>query len=249
MPHIWRIFWKVSDMAEFLLIHGSCHGAWCWDDLIPELTARGHLARAIDLPSHGQDQTQAADVTLDLYAQAIVAAMDRPVFLVGHSMAGYPITAAALLAPEKIRALIYLCAYVPMPGKSLAEMRRMAPSQPLLDAIIVDAGRVTFRVDPAKAAQKFYHDVPQARAAQAIAQLCPQPILPQETPLQQLPDLPRHYLRCTDDRTILPEFQQTMTKDWPADCVADLPTSHSPFLSDPALLAQHLDRIAQGLAN
>jgi pimeloyl-ACP methyl ester carboxylesterase len=234
-------------MSDFLLIHGSCHGAWCWDDLIPHLTAMGHTARAIDLPSHGQDRTPAGEVTLDLYARAIVAAIDRPVILVGHSMAGYPITAAAGLAPEKISALVYVCAYVPMAGKSLADMRRMAPSQPLLDAIIVDKARMTFRVDPAKAAEKFYHDVPPARAAWAIGQLGPQPILPQETPLVPIHSLPRHYLRCTDDRTIPPEFQTTMTADWPAGAVTDLPTSHSPFLSDPALLAQHLDRIARAL--
>ena len=232
-------------MSDFLLIHGSCHGAWCWDDLIPHLTAMGHTARAIDLPSHGQDMTPAGEVTLDLYARAIVAAIDRPVILVGHSMAGYPITAAAGLAPDKISALVYVCAYVPMAGKSLADMRRMAPTQPLLDAIIVDKARMTFRVDPAKAADKFYHDVPPTRAAWAIGQLGPQPILPQETPLVPDHSLPRHYLRCTDDRTIPPEFQTTMTADWPAGTVSDLPTSHSPFLSDPALLAQHLDRIAR----
>ncbi len=234
-------------MSDFLLIHGSCHGAWCWDDLIPHLTALGHTARAIDLPSHGQNTTPAGEVTLDLYARAIVAAIDTPVILVGHSMAGYPITAAATLAPDKISALVYLCAYVPMAGKSLADMRRMAPSQPLLDAIIVDEARLTFRVDPAKAAEKFYHDVAPDRAAWAIAQLCPQPILPQETPLVPTHTLPRHYLRCSDDRTIPPEFQTTMTADWPAGTVADLPTSHSPFLSDPALLAQHLDRIAKAV--
>ncbi len=234
-------------MSDFLLIHGSCHGAWCWDDLIPHLTTLGHTATAIDLPSHGQDTTPAGDVTLALYARAIVAAIKTPVILVGHSMAGYPITAAAGLAPEKISALVYLCAYVPMAGTSLAEMRRMAPSQPLLDAIIVDEARVTFRVDPAKAAEKFYHDVPPARAAWAIGQLGPQPILPQETPLVPMHSLPRHYLRCTDDRTIPPAFQTTMTADWPAGTVSDLPTSHSPFLSDPALLAQHLDRIARAI--
>lgn len=231
-------------MSDFLLIHGSCHGAWCWDDLIPHLTDLGHKARAIDLPSHGQDRTPASEVTLDLYAEAIIAAIDTPVILVGHSMAGYPITAAANLAPEKISALIYLCAYAPMPGKSLAQMRRMAPTQPLLDAIIVDDQRVTFSVDPGKAAEKFYHDVPPEKAAWAISQLGPQPILPQETPLTPDHGLPCHYIRCTDDRTIPPEFQVTMTTDWPADHVTEMPTSHSPFLSAPAQLAQHLHRIA-----
>ncbi|WP_439154831.1 alpha/beta fold hydrolase [Yoonia sp.] len=231
-------------MSDFLLIHGSCHGAWCWDDVIAHLRAAGHTARAIDLPSHGSDTTPPGDVTLDLYARAIVDAIDTPVVLVGHSMAGYPITAAANLAPEKISKLVYLCAYVPMAGKSLADMRRMAPSQPLLDAIIVDADRVTFSVDPSQAADKFYHDVPRDRAEWAVAQLCPQPILPQETPMVPTLDLPRHYIRCSDDRTIPPEFQVTMTAGWPAETITQMPTSHSPFLSDPAGLAAHLIRIA-----
>ena len=233
-------------MADFLLIHGSCHGAWCWDDVIPHLQAAGHTARAIDLPSHGADQTPAQDVTLDLYAQAIVDAIDTPVILVGHSMAGYPITAAANLAPHKIDQLIYLCAYVPFAGKTLAEMRRMAPSQPLLDAIVVDEARVTFSVDPAKAAAKFFHDVPTARAAWAVSMLGPQPILPQETPLTARHTLPRHYIICTDDRTIPPEFQYTMTNDWPVETVTEMPTSHSPFLADPAGLAARLIQIAAG---
>lgn len=233
-------------MSDFLLIHGSCHGAWCWDLVVPELIALGHRARAIDLPSHGKDGTNPAEVTLDLYGRAIVDAIDTPVTLVGHSMAGYPITAAAELAPEKIARLIYLCAYVPMAGKSLADMRRMAPSQPLLDAIVVDDTRTTFSVDPAKAAAKFYHDVPADLADWAVGNLCPQPILPQETPM--VPDraltVPRRYICCADDRTIPPEFQITMTKDWPEQDVATLPTSHSPFLSDPKSLARLLSELA-----
>ena len=38
-------------MARFLLIHGSCHGAWCWRDLLGELANLGHDAHAIDLPA------------------------------------------------------------------------------------------------------------------------------------------------------------------------------------------------------
>ena len=227
-------------MPEFLLIHGSCHGAWCWDDVIPHLIAAGHKARAIDLPSHGADTTPAGDVTLDLYAKAIVDAIDMPVVLVGHSMAGYPITAAANLAPDKISKLIYLCAYVPMDCKSLADMRRMAPSQPLLDAIIVDEDRVTFSVDPTQAVAKFYHDVEPERAEWAVSKLGPQPILPQETPLSSAHNLPRHYIRCTDDQTIPPAFQVTMTADWPEGTVTEMATSHSPFLSSPKALAEQL---------
>ena len=94
------------------------------------------------------------------------------------------------------------------------------------------------------AAEKFYHDVDPARAALAVGNLCPQPIAPQETVLEVTQNLPRHYILCTDDRTIPPAFQVTMTEDWPAGTVSDLLTSHSPFLSDPKALALLLSRIA-----
>ncbi len=238
-------------MARFLLIHGSCHGAWCWRDLLPLLRQAGHQAEAIDLPSHGQDRTPAAEVTLDLYARAIVAAaraMGGPVVLVGHSMAGYPITAAAELAPETIERLVYLCAYPPAPGQSLADRRRAAARQPLLPHIRRTPDGLAWTVDPDRLAEVFYHDCPPGTVDYARAHLTPQPIRPQETVLaltERSAGLPRHYIRCTDDRTIPPEWQEAMTADWPAASVSTLPTGHSPFFAAPAMLAQSLIEIVQ----
>ncbi|MFC7705374.1 alpha/beta fold hydrolase [Plastorhodobacter daqingensis] len=235
-------------MAQFLLIHGSCHGAWCWRDVLPLLQAAGHEARAIDLPSHGADPTPAAKVTLELYARAILGAITDPVVLVGHSMAGYPISLAAELAPQRIDKLVYLCAYVPRNGMSLADMRRAGPSQPLLEAIRRSDDGLTFRIDPRMAEAKFYHDCAHA-VPYALPRLCPQPILPQDTPLTlgaAYASVPRHYIRCTDDRTIPPDYQVTMTHGWPSDTVSDMETSHSPFFAAPAELAARLVRIAEG---
>jgi pimeloyl-ACP methyl ester carboxylesterase len=232
-------------MARFLLIHGSCHGAWCWRDVIPALQALGHEARAIDLPGHGADPTPRETVTLDAYARAVVAALDGPTVVVGHSMGGYPITAAAELDPQHIAALVYLCAYRPRSGMSLADMRRAGPRQPLREAIRVEGACFTF--DPALAQDRFYHDCPPRTLDYALAHLTPQPILPQETPLTPCRALtvPRSYIRCLDDRTIPPAFQETMTESWPPADVHALPTSHSPFLSAPAGLARLLDRIVR----
>lgn len=234
-------------MSEFLLVHGSCHGAWCWHRVIPALGALGHSARAIDLPGHGRDRTPASEVTLDLYADAILSALSGPTIVVGHSMAGYPITAAAEKDPSRIKALVYLCAYAPVSGQSLADMRRAGPRQPLAGAIQVDAARVTFAFDPAQAKALFYHDCD--AQAQTLAQLClcPQPILPQETPLtltRRSQDLSRHYIRCLEDRAIPPEYQEGMAAGFPPDHVSTLPASHSPFLSMPEALAARLDAIA-----
>ncbi len=235
-------------MSDFLLIHGSCHGAWCWHRVIPALEALGHSAVAIDLPSHGRDHTPVEEVSLDSYATAICDALQGPTIVVGHSMAGYPITAAAERDPSQIAALVYVCAYAPASGLSLADMRRAGPRQPLAPAIRVDATRTTFGFDLAQADALFYHDCdPQART---LARLCltPQPILPQETPLTLTPrsqGLPRHYIRCTDDRAIPPEYQATMAQDFPLGHHTTLPASHSPFFACPEALADRLHAISR----
>lgn len=233
-------------MTDFLLIHGSAHGAWCWDHVIPHLTSAGHTARAIDLPSHGDDQTPAALVTLDMYAGKIRAAMHGKTVLVGHSMAGYPITVAADQSPHMIDKLIYLCAHVPEAGKSIADMRLLADTQPLADAMIKSKDGKTVDIDPDLAHEKFYHDVDPSLSDWAIAQLCPQPIAPQVTAYAGgARTHNRHYIRCLDDRAIPPAYQIDRTSDWPDGTVSEMQTSHSPFLSAPAALAAELIRIAE----
>lgn len=235
-------------MSDILLIHGAAHGAWCWHRVIPALERLGHSARAIDLPGNGDDTTPAADVTLDLYADAILNATRGPTILVGHSMGGFPITAAAQAAPDRFTALIYLCAYLPRPGWTLAEMRKAGPSQPLAGAFRVDATRTTFTFDPEQSPALFYHDCPPDDVALAARRLCPQPIRPQETPIpdtSRAESLPRFYIRCTDDRAIPSDYQTTMSATLPPDHIRALATSHSPFFSAPAALATLIDEIAR----
>src|SRR5262245_2387154 len=38
------------EVATFILIHGAWHGGWCWERLVPVLTAEGHHVLAPDLP-------------------------------------------------------------------------------------------------------------------------------------------------------------------------------------------------------
>ncbi|TMM55353.1 alpha/beta fold hydrolase [Sulfitobacter sabulilitoris] len=235
-------------MADILLIHGSAHGAWCWRDTIPALQALGHSARAIDLPGHGDDPTPVNEVTLDAYADAVVAASTPRTVVLGHSMGGYVITAAAERAPEQMSRLIYLCAYVPMSGKTLSDMRMMAPRQPLLPALRMAPDRRSFTIDPAMTGEVFYQDCPPGTVDYANAHLCAQAVAPNNTPLDvtdRSRSLRRDYIRCLHDQTIPPEFQVTMTEDWPDGTVTEMATGHSPFFADPVGLAARIDQILQ----
>lgn len=233
--------------APLLLVHGSCHGAWCWRDVIPALAARGVAARAIDLPGHGADATPLAEVTLDGYARAILAAAremhDGPVPVLGHSMAGYAIAAAAVMEPARIGRLIFLCAYVPEEGRSLVEMRKAGPRQPLAGTMRVSDDGISFTFAEEDQERLFYHDCPPETVAFARARLTPQAIAPQATPLALSPAyhaIDKYYIRCTGDRVIPPEYQSHMARDFAPGRVSDLPASHSPFFSMPDRLAERI---------
>lgn len=236
-------------MADILLVHGSAHGAWCWQETIPALKALGHNAKAIDLPSHGDDTTPVNEVTLDLYTDRVLSALDKPRVVVGHSMAGYPISLVAERAPEMIQRLIYLCAYVPKQGHTLSQMRKLATRQPLVSAFVLAEDRKSFTFDPAQIKDRFYADCTDDQIAFAAARLTPQAIAPSET-LVDLTDrytqVPRSYIRCVQDGAIPYELQLAMTEGWSKDQVVDMDTSHSPFFSAPSLLAAHIDRCILG---
>lgn len=233
-------------MAEFLLIHGSNHGAWCWRDVMVALEQAGHGVRAIDLPGAGLDGTPPAEVTIDDYRAAILEALTRPAVLVGHSLGGIAITEAAAAAPDKIAALVYLCAWAPAPGQTARDLRRKYGCETLLRAITMSADHVTSSFADDMLEEVFYHDCPPGTVEYARAHLTPQPVAISTAPAPPLPaTLPRHYIRCLHDRAIPAEAQTDMSKDWPENTVHDMHCGHSPFFAQPQELSQLLIDIAE----
>ena len=232
-------------MADILLIHGASHGAWCWREVIPELADLGHSAIAIDLPSHGDDPTPVNDVTLDSYADAIIAALETPKVIVGHSMAGYPISLVAERRPDLVQRLIYLCAYVPKAGYTLSEMRKLADRQPLAPAFQLANDRRSFTFEPTMLKDCFYSDCTDEQLAFARSRLTPQAVAPNEECVEltdRYDSVPRNYIRCTEDGAIPYELQVSLTEGWQDANVVDMQCSHSPFFSRPDSLAVQIDQ-------
>jgi pimeloyl-ACP methyl ester carboxylesterase len=234
-------------MADFLLVHGACHGAWCWRDLIPALAARGHEARAIDLPGHGDDIAPPEQVTLADYRRAVGAALGRDTVLVGHSMGGLSVSAAAEDAPDRIARLVYLCAMIPRDGMSIGDVRREMGHKPLAGAAIPSEDGKTFTVDPARGREIFLHDAPEGLADYVMPRLSPEPVAPQLERLTlgaEFDAVPRSAILCAQDRVIRFEDQQMMARAAGIKDIHEMQTGHSPFFADPEGLAALLDRIA-----
>ena len=228
---------------DIALVHGSYHGAWCWDFLTPELERLGHRVITMDLaisdPSLG-----AAD-----YARTVDAAIgpDSEPLLVGHSMAGLVIPLVAARRP--VSRLVFLAAFLPAPGRSANEQRateaidgRVAPRT----AQWTDLGDDVWMVGPNTATELFFHDAPAAVARWATQRLRPQSyrVMSETTPLDGWPAIESRSIVCRDDRALNPDWVRSASRERLGVDAIELGGGHSPFLTRPNELAQVLDSLA-----
>jgi pimeloyl-ACP methyl ester carboxylesterase len=240
-------------MTTFVLVHGAFHGAWCWVKLIPELAARGHRGLAPDLPGFGDDRTPIERVSLAGNAAAIAGLLKHqaePVVLVGHSLAGVSISAAAELIPERVRLLVYLAAFLPRDGDSVASLSASPAARKDTGppAFTRSEDGLSFAPRPERAREVFYSRCPDEDVAYALPRLRPQPYAVQRAPVrltaERFGTLVRIYMECLYDNAVSLGLQRDMVRKSPCREVVSLPTDHSPFFSAPGLLADELIRIA-----
>lgn len=110
-------------MADFVLVHGAWHGAWCWSRVQPVLVRAGHVAHAVTLTGVGERaHLLNKDITLTTHIDDVVnliyAEELRDVVLVVHSYAGMLGTAVADRMPGRLQHLVYLDACIPENGES-----------------------------------------------------------------------------------------------------------------------------------
>ena len=238
-------------MATFLMIHGALHGGWCFEPLRPLLERQGHTLLAPTLPGMDGGSLPANEVSLELWAGFVAdlaASQRQPVILCGHSRGGIVISSAAERAPESVRSLVYITAFMLPHGQSLRAFQMEAPNPPFVAALspTADGGAVTF--DRVAAIDLFYHRTSEPSRQQASARLVAEPAKPLTTPLSlsetRFGRVPRHYIECSDDRALLLARQRAMQATLPCRSVATLDCDHSPFLSCPEALVAELCRIA-----
>jgi len=230
-------------MATFGLVHGAWHGAWCWDLLVPELERFGHRAVAIDLPCEDWDARlgdNAAVVT------AALADADGDVVLVGHSLGG--ITIPLVPARLPVAHLVFLCAIVPEPGRTLSEILRgddhSAGRGWTGPPVVHDDGSASW--EPDAAVDAFYHDCPDDLARWAASRLRRQvwTTTREPCPLEHWPDVLSSYILCTEDKPIAPVWARRVARERLGVEAIELPGGHSPMLSRPRHLAEVLAQLA-----
>ncbi|KAL1809877.1 hypothetical protein ACET3Z_026867 [Daucus carota] len=93
---------------HFVLVHGACHGAWCWYKLATLLRSAGHKVTVPDLAASGANPKKVQEVnSFSVYLEPLMEFMasllaDEKVVLVGHSMGGVALSVAMERFPEKV---------------------------------------------------------------------------------------------------------------------------------------------------
>jgi len=121
-------------LANFVLVHGAWLGGWCWRRNVQALRRAGHEVYAPTLTGLGErSHLMSPGINLDTHITDIVNVIEREelsdVVLVGHSYGGMVISGVADQLSDKVASLVYLDAFVPENGQSLASLsQRVAPA-------------------------------------------------------------------------------------------------------------------------
>lgn len=181
--------------------------------------------------------------TFEDYARAVIGAMPattESVVLVGHSLGG--MTLPLVASQRSVRALVYLCGVVPKSGGSPWDDGPEMTAPGVWDATIShDDGSTSMPFDAARAA--FYSDCSEEDARWAYERLRRQnssSLWKEPYPKLEVPPIKQVSIGCTEDRVVtLPWVRYVASTRLGVEPI-ELPTAHSPFLSQPDLLADTL---------
>lgn len=147
-----------------VLVHGAFSENSIWTGVIERLTRNGVRACAASNPLRGVS----ADAR---YVADLVRSIDGPVVLVGHSYGGF-VTTEATPFLDNVEALVYVSAFAPDTGESVAQLTDLHPGS-TLDASVVEtplsSGDVDIRIGSEHFRRQFCADVDDSTAVTLAA--------------------------------------------------------------------------------
>lgn len=223
-----------------VLIHGAFVDGSGWRGVYDLLCQDGYPVRVLQQPTISLDGDVAA------VHRMIEAQGGGPVVLVGHSYGGVIITEAG--NHPAVKALVYIAAFAPDRGESVASLNQAPPPPGAPVPPIVPQDGFLW-IDREQFPQAFAGDVDEATARFMADSQQPWGVAAPAGPVSEAAwrSKPSWYLVATDDRMIPPAAQRGMAARAGA-AVTETPGSHAVFVSRPAVVAEIIARAAQAVA-
>ena len=234
-----------------IFVHGSHSGRWIWDDTIDELSRLGIEATAIDLAGYGVNKQRPPGLheNVAIVHAAIEACCASPI-LVGHSMGGLVITQAASES-SKVAGLVYLAAFVPQDGDTLADVAARDPSSQVSRHRRIDSDRHRAELSERAMVEIFFSDQPPDRYRLWLPRFTADPLdngKPCLLNAERLATIPAAYLECGKSLAISLEYQRKMQLMRHFVVIWPLNYGHFPMLESPWSLAAELASVVAQLS-
>ena len=237
-PDVVQAQWSHEPAVKnIVLVHGAWADGSCWSKVILLLEAKGFHVVAVQNPL-----TSLAD---DVAAtQRVLAALDGPAILVGHSYGGSVITQAG--DDPKVAGLVYVSAYAPDAGQSAASLGNAYAPSPLIAQLILDPNKF-YTVTPKGIFEDFAQDLPLAERQVLLATQAPTAaVAALSAPVSVVAwrNKPSWFVVAADDRAIPPALEMAEAAEMKATTVT-LQSGHLAMLSHPFEVAETIEQAAR----
>lgn len=228
-----------------VLVHGAFADSTSWNGVVKKLKRDGYPVVAAANPLRGLSSDAA-------YLKDLLAGIDGPVVLAGHSYGGSVISNAANGA-HNVKALVYIAAFLPEQGESAVELSGKFPGSTLGEALrpipvtLPDGSQgADLYIEQAKFHDQFAADVPEDTTdLMAVSQ---RPVtsaaLEEGAAEPAWKTIPSWVLVATEDLNIPPQAQTFMAERAKAHTV-EVRASHAVSVSHPKDVADIIERAAR----
>ncbi|MFC5177723.1 alpha/beta fold hydrolase [Nocardioides taihuensis] len=235
-----------SDRPTVVLVHGAFADSSGWQAVATRLTNAGYPVLAFSNPLRGPTYDSA-------YLKDFLDTIEGPIVLVGHSYGGAVITNAATGDPD-VRSLVYVAAYAPDEGESVAAANTLGGGHTdVTDHLVVrpfpgaSDGDADAYIDPVWFRRLFCQDLPRDTARFMAASQRPGALAALLTPSgpPAWEDIPSWYLVASQDRIIPPEAERAMAERADSTTV-EIDSSHVAMMSHPGVVTRLIRQAARG---
>lgn len=234
-------------MATFLVAHGAWSAGWAWKKMRPLLAARGHALWTPTYTGIGERAHLAhPGIDLSLHIEDVCRVIDcedlRELILIGHSYGGMVATGVADRMADRVRKIVYLDAFVPRDGQSVADLLAPADRERMREG--ARSKGEGWRLAPNPMAP----DTVEADVAWATPRRVPQPLQTFEQRLTltgAVDRLPRTYIYClkAGPSDVFRQFAERARNEPGWNCL-EIDATHNPHITLPDVLAGMLEKIA-----
>jgi pimeloyl-ACP methyl ester carboxylesterase len=230
----------MQTVKNIVLVHGAWADGSSWSKVIPLLQAKGlHVACAQNPLSSIDDDVASTN--------RLINAQDGPVLLVGHSYGGAVITVAG--DNPKVSGLVYVAAFAPDKGETLAGMGEPYGKTPGLAEVRAIADGYLM-LTAKGVSEDFAQDLSPEEKNNMVATQGPTQgaILSTKITKAAWHAKPSWFVISDNDRMISPEQERATAKRMGAKTLS-LPTSHVAMLAKPKEVAEFIIGAAASLSS